>query len=107
MSADKKPGGLDSHRWMVFFVFSAVYFLSYFHRVSTSVIASDLLSAFRTNTTALGLMSSMYFYFYALEQPVVGYLSDRLGPRRVVGFWSLAAALGCFIFGFFPVKIQV
>jgi len=32
----------------------------------------------------------------------VGYLSDRLGPRRVVGFWSLAAALGCVLFGLAP-----
>ena len=44
----------------------------------------------------------MYFSVYALEQPVVGYLSDRLGPRRVVGFWTLAAALGCVIFGLAP-----
>ena len=44
----------------------------------------------------------MYFYLYALEQPLVGYLSDVLGPRRVVGFWSLAAALGCVLFGLAP-----
>jgi MFS family permease len=44
----------------------------------------------------------MYFYAYAFEQPVVGYLSDRLGPRRVVGFWSLIAVVGCVIFGLSP-----
>lgn len=47
-------------------------------------------------------MSSMYFYLYALEQPVVGYLTDRLGPRRVIGYWSMAAAAGCFLFGIAP-----
>ena len=92
----------DPHRWLVFGLLSSVYFLVYFHRMSTSVIATDLLAAFNTHATALGLMSSMYFYLYALEQPLVGYLSDRLGPRRVVGFWSLAAALGCALFGFAP-----
>ncbi|MBW1841625.1 MAG: MFS transporter, partial [Deltaproteobacteria bacterium] len=92
----------NTHRWMVFSVISLVYFLVYFHRVSTSVIVSELLEAFHTNATALGFMSSMYFYIYALEQPLVGYLSDRIGPRRVVAYWSLAAAAGCFLFGIAP-----
>lgn len=92
----------DRHRWFVFTVFSAIYFLVYFHRVSTSVIAPDLLAAFETNATGLGLMSSMYFYIYAFEQPLVGHLSDVLGARRVVGFWSIVAALGCLLFGMAP-----
>jgi sugar phosphate permease len=92
----------DPHRWMVFSVICLVYFFVYFHRVSTSVIVTDLLEAFHTNATALGFMSSMYFYLYAFEQPLVGYLSDRLGPRRVIGYWSMAAAAGCFLFGMAP-----
>ena len=92
----------DPHRWMVFSVICLVYFFVYFHRVSTSVIVSDLLESFHTNATALGLMSSMYFYLYAFEQPLVGHLSDRLGPRRVIGYWSMAAAAGCFLFGISP-----
>ena len=92
----------DPHRWMVFSVICLVYFFVYFHRVSTSVIVSDLLKAFHTNATALGFMSSMYFYLYAFEQPLVGYLSDWLGPRRVIGYWSMAAAAGCFLFGMAP-----
>jgi sugar phosphate permease len=92
----------DSHRWLVFGVISSVYFFVYFHRVSTSVIATDLLEVFQTHATALGFMSSMYFYVYALEQPLVGYLSDVLGPRRVVGMWSMVSTLGCIIFGLAP-----
>ena len=92
----------NPHRWVVFSVICLVYFFVYFHRVSTSVIVSDLLEAFHTNATALGFMSSMYFYIYAFEQPLVGYLSDRLGPRRVIGYWSMAAAAGCFLFGMAP-----
>jgi sugar phosphate permease len=92
----------DPHRWVVFGVISSVYFFVYFHRVSTSVIAPDLLAAFQIQATALGLMSSMYFYLYALEQPLVGHLTDTLGPRRVVGFWSLIATAGCIIFALAP-----
>ena len=89
----------DPHRWVVFSIICAIYFFVYFHRVSTSVIAPDLLISFRTNTTILGFMSSMYFYLYAFEQPIIGYLSDRIGPRKVIGYWSISAAAGCFLFG--------
>jgi sugar phosphate permease len=102
MKINQKEFYTDPHRWVVFGLSSAVYFFVYFHRVSTSVVAPDLIVAFQTNATALGFMSSMYFYAYAFEQPLVGYLSDRLGPRRVVGFWSLIAAAGCVIFGLSP-----
>jgi len=97
-----KNSAADSHRWVVFGAFAAVYFFVLFHRVSTSVVAPDLIVSFQTNATTLGLMSSMYFYAYALEQPLVGYLADRLGPRRVVGYWSLVATLGCILFGLAP-----
>lgn len=102
MSHQKKNRSLWHGRWAVFGAISAVYFFAYFHRVSTSVIAPDLLASFNVNATVLGFMSSMYFYLYALEQPVVGYLSDRWGPRWVVAVWTLVAALGCFLFGLAP-----
>ena len=102
MACAKKSYSRYPHRWVVFGVISSVYFLVFFHRVSTSVIAPDLLATFNTNATALGFMSSMYFYLYALEQPLVGHLTDALGPRKVVGFWSLAATLGCVLFGLAP-----
>lgn len=92
----------DGHRWFVFFLISCVYFFVYFHRVSTSVIASDILQAFHANATALGFMSSMYFYLYAFEQPLVGYFTDRLGAGRVISYFTLIAAAGCFVFALAP-----
>jgi len=92
----------DNHRWVVLGAIGLVYFFVYFHRVSTSVIVDDLLDTFKTNAAALGFMSSMYFYLYAFEQPAVGYLTDRLGPRRVIGYSSIIAAAGCFLFGLAP-----
>jgi sugar phosphate permease len=92
----------DPHRWAVFVLISLIYFFVYFHRVSTSVIVSDLLAAFGTTATALGFMSSMYFYIYAFNQPIVGYLADRIGSRRVIAYWSITAAVGCCIFGMAP-----
>jgi sugar phosphate permease len=92
----------DPHRWVVFLTICLVYFFVYFHRVSTSVIVSDLVETFKIDATALGFMSSMYFYLYALVQPLVGHLTDRIGPRRVIGWWSITAAAGCILFGLAP-----
>jgi sugar phosphate permease len=47
----------DSHRWVVFSVICVIYFFVYFHRASTSVIASDLLISFHPNAKILGFMS--------------------------------------------------
>ena len=44
----------DPHCWVVFSAICLIYFIVYFHRVSTSVIVSDLLAAFNTNAMALG-----------------------------------------------------
>jgi sugar phosphate permease len=87
---------------VVFGIICLIYFFVYFHRVSTSVIVSDLLTAFNTTAAALGFMSSMYFYIYAFTQPIVGYLADRIGSRRVIAYWSIIAAVGCLLFGLAP-----
>lgn len=92
----------DPHRWFVFGAIAAVYFFVYFHRVAPSVLVPDLIRDFQADATDLGIMASMYFYLYALEQPIVGYLSDLMGPRKVVGIWSLAATAGCLLFALSP-----
>jgi sugar phosphate permease len=51
----------DPHRWVVFSVICLIYFFVYFHRVSTSVIVSDLLAAFNTNATAQGFTVGIEF----------------------------------------------
>lgn len=95
-------GNIHGHRWTVFSIIALIYFFVYFHRVSTSVIAADMLRDFSINATALGFMSSMYFFIYAFEQPLVGYLTDILGARRVIAWGTAAAAAGCFIFAMAP-----
>ena len=102
MTNEKNSQYCDLQRRVLFGMLSVMFFFVCFHRMSTSVIATDLLRTFQVHATALGFMSSMYFYIYALEQPLVGHFSDTIGPRRVVGFWSLISALGCFIFAWAP-----
>jgi sugar phosphate permease len=96
MSFFKDPLG---YRWLMLGIMGLIYFLACLHRTSPTVIARDLVHEFGADATALGLMASAYFYLYAAIQPVVGLLTDSIGPRRVVTIFTLISCLGCLVFG--------
>ncbi len=89
----------SGYRWIIFGVLAAQFLFVYFHRVSTAVVAPDLVQSFHISGTALGLLSSGYFYTYASMQVPAGLLSDAWGPRRTIASFALVAALGAVIFG--------
>jgi sugar phosphate permease len=90
------------YRWLMFGVLSILYFMACMHRISPTVIARDLIAEFNADATALGFMSSAYFYLYAAVQPPVGYLSDTWGPRAVTTLFAVIACLGALLFGLAP-----
>lgn len=105
MSAQEDPAhasnGLARH-WVVVMALSSAYFLAYFHRVSPAVLALDLQREFHLTAAALGILSSTYFYPYALLQLPVGSLVDRWGTRLVVTGFIALAGVGSLLFGLAP-----
>lgn len=89
-------------RWLVFIVLALAYFFVYFHRLSLSVVANDLIKDFRTSAGVMGFLGSVYFYCYAAMQFPAGLLSDSLGPRKSVTFFLIIASAGSILFGFAP-----
>jgi len=89
-------------RWLIFFILSLAYFFVYFHRLSLSVVANDLVKDFQTTASTIGLLGSIYFYCYAVMQFPAGLLSDSIGPRKTVTFFLLIASAGSILFGFAP-----
>jgi predicted MFS family arabinose efflux permease len=59
-----------------------------------AVLAPTLAAEFDLSAGALGLLSSMYFFSFALCQLPVGLAMDRFGPRRVNATLLLVAAAG-------------
>lgn len=90
------------YRWTQFAIVGSLYFLVCLHRVSPTVIARDLAVSFNADAVVLGIIASSYFYLYSAVQPVVGYLSDTIGPRKVITYFSVLAAIGALIFGAAP-----
>lgn len=95
-------GKVLRYRWWIFSILGAAYLLVYFHRLSLSVVADDLISEFGTSAGVMGLLSSIYFYCYAAMQLPAGLLSDSIGPRRTVSAFLLVAAAGSIVFGLAP-----
>jgi len=83
---------------LIFVSLSLLYFLSILHRVGIAVIAYDLITEFSVDASLLGLMSSSYFFPYAIAQIPVGIMLDRIGIRKTVAILSAIACVGSFIF---------
>lgn len=88
-----------SYRWAVFGILAIAYFFVYFHRMSTAVVSTDLQMTFGVGTAAIALLSSAYFYAYAVMQLPSGLLTDSLGPRKTVSIFTLIAASGAILTG--------
>lgn len=86
-------------RWLIFWLFSFQYILTYFHRVCPAVLASEFVHTFNISGTVLGVFSSVYFYPYAFMQIPIGTLSDSWGPRKIATIFSVVAGIGSILFG--------
>lgn len=84
----------------VFLPFAFAYFLSYIFRGVNAVIFPYLERDIGITAADLGLLTSAFFLFFALIQPLQGVALDRYGPRRVQAVLLVVAALGSALFGF-------
>jgi len=102
MQSGRKPENRTGYRWVIFVVLSMAYLFVYFHRLSLSIVADDLIAEFQTSAGVIGMLGSIYFYCYAAMQLPAGLLSDSIGPRKTVTFFLVLAAIGSLLFGLAP-----
>ncbi|MFP8951870.1 MFS transporter [Natrialbaceae archaeon A-arb3/5] len=69
-------------RWLLWALLGVVFLLVNVNRLSTAVLAEDLMAAFETTGTQLGTLHAVFFWVYAIMQIPTGILADRVGPRR-------------------------
>jgi sugar phosphate permease len=82
----------------VFLPFALGYYLSYLMRTVNAVISPDLTRELGLGAADLGLLTSTYFFAFALTQIPVGIALDRYGPRRVEATLLAITALGAALF---------
>ena len=79
--------------------FCAGYFFSYLMRTINAVISPELTRELALSAADLGLLTSTYFFSFALAQIPVGIALDRFGARRVAASLLVVAGVGALLFG--------
>jgi predicted MFS family arabinose efflux permease len=74
--------------------FLAGYFVSYLYRSVNAIIGPEIARELGLSSAGLGLLTSIYFFAFAVFQLPLGVLLDRYGPRRVNATLLLVAAAG-------------
>ena len=93
------PATINGRRaWLIWATAAGFFFYSFFHRVTPSVMVSDLMREFTVGATVLGTLSAFYFYPYAVLQLPVGVIIDRWGPRRILTGAAVVAGFGSLLF---------
>jgi MFS family permease len=82
----------------VFLPFAFGHYLSLLLRNINAVLAPTLVGSLALPAGQLGLLTSVFFFTYALVQLPVGLALDRYGPRRVQLVLMLVAAAGTLLF---------
>ena len=82
----------------VFLPFALGHYLSTLLRNVNAVLAPDLMGALALTPGELGLLTSAFFFAFALVQLPVGIALDRWGPRRVQLAMMLVGAIGTLLF---------
>lgn len=85
--------------FLVFLPFALGHYLSSMLRAVNAVLAPNLLASVALTPAQLGLLTSAFFFSFALAQLPIGIALDRYGPRRVQLPLMSVAACGVLLFG--------
>ncbi|MFS2223890.1 MFS transporter [Pantoea sp. B65] len=82
---------------LMLFVVTAI---NYMDRANLAVAGSHIQGQFELSPTQLGLLFSMFTWFYAMSQIPVGYILDRVGSRILYGSAIVLWSIFTFAMGF-------
>lgn len=88
----------DKKTLLLIAVCSLLYLMSFFHRVSPTVLALDLMRDFGVSATELGVFSSSTMLAYGLMQLPSGMLADLFGARKTLLCLCALTGLGTIAF---------
>ena len=71
-------------RWWMLALFSLMYLICYLDRGIISVAQPEMSRAFGLSLGQMGLVLAAFTWAYAIGQIPIGWLGDRVGPKRVL-----------------------
>ena len=84
---------------IVLVILSALFYCyEYILRISPNVMMPSIMHHYALTAGGAGLLVSLYYFIYTPLQIVVGVITDRYGPKRIIS-WAIAfCVLGAFLF---------
>ncbi|UUZ85004.1 MFS transporter [Paenibacillus sp. P26] len=91
-------------RWVVAILMWAAIAINYIDRTVLSAAAPYITKEFGLNAAQMGVILSGFFWSYALLQVPSGWVADKIGQKKTLGFavawWSLSTAVTGLATGF-------
>lgn len=85
--------------WVILVICAVNLFVSYSVRLGYGVVLPEMIRTLGFGRTAGGSIYNSYLLTYILVTPLTGYLTDRLGARRVITVCLLILGFGVFLMG--------
>lgn len=76
-----------------------VYGIGYYHRNCTGVLLTEMASSLHVTESKLGILSTMFFWSYAIVQPFIGSLSDIFESSYIVSIALVSSSIFTFLCG--------
>ncbi|ADK13469.1 MFS transporter [Clostridium ljungdahlii] len=91
-------------RWIVAAMMWAAIAINYIDRTVLSTGATHISKEFSLSSGEMGILMSAFFWSYALLQIPAGWVADRIGQKKTLGFavgwWSIMTAVTGLAVGF-------
>lgn len=98
MSAEYFPTHISKKAFIIFILASSFFFYDFVGQVYPGVMSHELMKSFSINATQLGIMTSCFFWAYAMMQVPAAMLLNRFGGRQVFTIVITLCALSFLLF---------
>ncbi len=85
--------------WVILGICFGILFINYSVRLGYGVVMPEMIRTLGFSRAASGTIYNSYLFVYITITPFTGYLTDRLGARRVITVCLLILGLGTFLMG--------
>ena len=90
---------LPHYAWIILFTGFANLFINYAVQLGYGVILPEMIEELNFSWSAAGTVFNSYLIIYIALTPITGYLTDRLGARRVIATCALILGIGLVFMG--------
>lgn len=85
--------------WVILFICFVNLFVNYGIRLGYGVVLPEMIRTMGLTRTQGGDIFNAYLLAYICLSPFTGYLTDRLGARRIIAFFGIFLGIGTLLMG--------